>query len=158
MIDFDAIEQRLTEAYERYAVSAPTVAKYCDDLIDRIQSTPEGVMLPELLFVQYLVDKDSGVWKSPASAANNLHNLMHWLGKDTFKGDHVMTKNTKIKLNDVVNYENGCITVIGDVPDDASVYSGEYELIDSVVGYIYSNAIVMIDGMYYLSMIDIEVD
>lgn len=81
MIDFDMIEQRLTDACDRYEKTAPTVAEYCNGLYERIQSDPDHVVLSELRFVQYLVD--DGTWQHPNYAANNLYKLMYRLGKDT---------------------------------------------------------------------------
>lgn len=81
MIDFDAINARLTEIAGRYEKTAPTVSDWANDLYIRIGEKPETVALPELAILARFVE--DGTWMHPNYAANAVYHLLNRLVRDT---------------------------------------------------------------------------
>jgi len=81
LIDFDALDARLTEAVARYEKTAPTVATWANDLFVRLHENTRAVVVAEVQFADRLFL--AGEWMQPNYAANDLYKLMDRLGRDT---------------------------------------------------------------------------
>jgi hypothetical protein len=79
-LDHAKLMKYLEEAVEHYAITAPTVSRYCDDLYIRIEESPSSVSLSELKTVSRLLEGD---WMHPNYAANLIYHLMDRQGMDT---------------------------------------------------------------------------
>jgi len=75
------LQERIEEACAVYEKTAPTAHAWLDDLYRRINERPEAVVLPELLFLDRLVE--DGEWMHSSYVANAVYHLLHRLGRDT---------------------------------------------------------------------------
>lgn len=80
-IDHDALDRRLTEGCEQYEKTAPTVYDYLNILYMRLREQPHTVVLPEVMYVERLVEE--GQWANPHLAANQLVHLFERIGRST---------------------------------------------------------------------------
>ena len=82
MINFDRLNQTITNCCNHYEKSAPIVSRWLDQLYVRIDETPENVVLTELMFVVRL-ENSEGIRLDPNSATNQLYHLQDRLSQDT---------------------------------------------------------------------------
>lgn len=80
-IDIVAIRLFLVEVVQHYEDSAPTVARWADDLYIRLGDNPGAVLLAELLTAQQLKEEEQ--WALSNYAANIVYKQMYALGQDT---------------------------------------------------------------------------
>lgn len=80
-VGLNAVDAMLCHVSGHYALSAPVVSDWADDLYRRINRDTNGVALSEVCFAARLFMNEQ--WMHPNYAANQLYKLLNSLGRDT---------------------------------------------------------------------------
>lgn len=80
LVNMRAIDEALELTCEQYGTTAPTVARWADDLSVRLYDEPDKVPLCEIVALKELHEDNE--WMQPNLAANYIYKLMVRLGRD----------------------------------------------------------------------------